>query len=509
MSILHANLTILDAIAHPRLFRPWFKDEASWIAWRTFLAALFALPMSDAELAIFSTCTGRTDPPSRQAREAWLCVGRRGGKSLALAALAVFVGCFGDFRKYVVPGESLKIPVLAADREQAGVIANYCRAMLTEIPMLRKMLKRALADSFELTNGLTISVQTASFRGARGFTAPLVLCDEIAFWYSEDSGSANPDTEILRALRPSLGTIPNSMLICASSPYAKKGALYDAFKRYYGQAGDVLAWKAPTWVMHPPDAKLQGDIDDAYASDPEAASAEWGAEFRSDISSFIQREVVETAIDRGVYERPWQPGKRYRAFCDPSGGSSDSFTLAVAHHEKDAVILDCTRDIKAPFVPTEAVAQIAATLKSYRLFSVVGDKYAAQWTVDAFRQAGVTYNHSKLSRSEIYAELLPALNAGKVRLLDMPRAVSQICNLERRTARGGRDSIDHPPGAHDDLANSIAGVATLVSERSLPREGSEPLDVFFSRMNPENYRYDPATGRHRFQPPTVWTPWGT
>jgi hypothetical protein len=107
MSILHANLTILDAIAHPRLFRPWFKDEASWSAWRAFLAAVFALPMSDAELAIFAACTGRTDPPSRQAREAWLCVGRRGGKSLALAALAVFVGCFGDFRQFIVPGESL------------------------------------------------------------------------------------------------------------------------------------------------------------------------------------------------------------------------------------------------------------------------------------------------------------------------------------------------------------------------------------------------------------------
>jgi hypothetical protein len=36
--------------------------------------------------------------------------------------------------------------------------------------------------------------------------------------------------------------------------------------------------------------------------------------------------------------------------------------------------------------------------------------------------------------------------------------------LERRTARGGKDSIDHAPNAYDDLANSVAGVvAALLS----------------------------------------------
>jgi hypothetical protein len=34
----------------------------------------------------------------------------------------------------------------------------------------------------------------------------------------------------------------------------------------------------------------------------------------------------------------------------------------------------------------------------------------------------------------------------------------ELCGLERKTARSGRDSIDHVPGGHDDLANSVAGV---------------------------------------------------
>ena len=58
---------------------------------------------------------------------------------------------------------------------------------------------------------------------------------------------------------------------------------------------------------------------------------------------------------------------------------------------------------------------------------------------------------------ELYAALLPALNSGRVELLDHPRLVAQLCGLERRTAWGGRDSIDHGPGGHDDVANAVAG----------------------------------------------------
>ncbi len=198
MSILHANLTIIDAIEHPKLFLPWFKDRKSWAAWRAFLASLYGLPMSADELATYRACTGRTDPPTAQAREAWVCVGRRGGKSLTLAALAVSVGCFSDFRKYIVPGERLMISVPAADRRQANAIVGYVRAMLTAIPMLKKTLIREVADSFELSNGLTIEITTASFRTARGFTAPLILCDEIAFWMSSEL-SANPDNKFCAA----------------------------------------------------------------------------------------------------------------------------------------------------------------------------------------------------------------------------------------------------------------------------------------------------------------------
>ena len=49
------------------------------------------------------------------------------------------------------------------------------------------------------------------------------------------------------------------------------------------------------------------------------------------------------------------------------------------------------------------------------------------------------------------------INSGACDLLENDRLTQQLVGLERRTARGGRDSIDHPPGAHDDVANAVAG----------------------------------------------------
>jgi hypothetical protein len=40
--------------------------------------------------------------------------------------------------------------------------------------------------------------------------------------------------------------------------------------------------------------------------------------------------VVEAAVVQGRFELPPTPGGVYVAFVDPSGGSSDSMTLAIA-----------------------------------------------------------------------------------------------------------------------------------------------------------------------------------
>jgi hypothetical protein len=149
---------------------------------------------------------------------------------------------------------------------------------------------------------------------------------------------------------------------------------------------------------------------------------------------------------------------RYYGFVDPSGGSADSMTLAVGHKEGDVVVLDALRERKPAFSPEDVVSEFAELLKSYRITKITGDRYAGDWPRERFREHGVSYEPAQKPKSDLYRDLLPAINSRKLDLLDHPRLLTQLVGLERRTARGGRDSIDHAPGAHDDLANAVAGL---------------------------------------------------
>jgi hypothetical protein len=152
----------------------------------------------------------------------------------------------------------------------------------------------------------------------------------LAFWRSDES--ANPDAEILHAVRPTLGT-SGGPLIGISSPYARRGALWETFRKHYGAEGDpaILVAKGASRDFNP--ELPQSVVDRALERDPLANSAEYLAEFRTDVESLLTQEAVQACIDPGVRERAPDTKYVYTAFVDPSGGSSDSMTLAIAHKE--------------------------------------------------------------------------------------------------------------------------------------------------------------------------------
>jgi hypothetical protein len=460
------TLSILEAMDHPDIWRPWFRDAATWAPWRAFLAAMFGLPMSEADLDLFRECTGREAPPSGGSTEAWLVVGRRGGKSMILAVIACYLACFRDYRAYLSPGEVGTIKVIATDRKQAKVIHRYCRALLTKVPAFAQLIDRDTGDALELVNSVTIEIATASFRSVRGFTVIAALCDEIAYWRSEET-SANPDAEIIAALRPAMATIPGAFLLAASSPYARRGELYQAYRRYYARDdAEALVWQAPTRTMNP--TVRQSFIDEQTDKDPSKAAAEYGAQFRVDIEGFVSREVVDAAVVLGRHELPPDPHVRYFGFVDSSGSGQDSMTMAISHRDKDGTaILDLLRERRPPFSPASVTTEFCGNLKAYGIKSVRGDAYGLEWVAERFRKNGIAYVKSELPKSGIYQEMLAPLNSGRVELLDDPRLIQQLCGLERRTARGtGKDSIDHAPGAHDDVANAAAGAIWLASSQA-------------------------------------------
>jgi hypothetical protein len=181
----------------------------------------------------------------------------------------------------------------------------------------------------------------------------------------------------------------------------------------------------------------------------------------------VSREVVKGCVDAGVYERLPVERTQYFAFVDPAGGSGqDSMTLAISHREQNTVVLDAVREWRPWFNPAVVISEASQLLKSYRIRKVVGDHYAGEWCRTPFREAGRTYEVSAHNKGDLYINFLSLLNAARVRLLDHQRLIGQLCSLERRTSRGGRDSMDHPQGGHDDICNAVAGAVGLAKKGS-------------------------------------------
>jgi hypothetical protein len=450
------GVSIVEAMDSPTLFQG-LLDGPSWEPWRTLMTCLWGLPLSDEQLVTYRHHTHRQTPPTEPFRSANLVIGRRGGKSRALALIACYLAVVIDHTPHLVPGETPVIAVIAADRKQARIILNYIVGTLRHVPALAALIQDEGAESVQLSNRVSIEVQTGSIGAPRGRTYISVLADEIAFW-STDGDSASPDVEIINAVRPGLTSIPYSLLLIASSPYAKRGVLYTNYSKYFGKDdAKMLVWQGTTEEMN---STLIGDplIEEMYREDPERASAEHGALFRSDIVQFITREAVEDCLSRGIKELPPFPGMAAVGFVDPSGGSADSMTLGIAYMAEDGTaMLAAVREVVPPFSPDDVAKEFATLLKSYGITRVTGDAYSGEWCRERLAVHGIGYDVSKKSKSVIYTEFLPALNGKRVRLLDIPRLIGQAVGLERRTSRGGRDSVDHAPGGRDDVINAAAG----------------------------------------------------
>jgi hypothetical protein len=395
----------------------------------------------------------------------WL-LGRGAGKSLGVAVLIIWLATRTTWRG--APGERLYAGIFAPDRKQARVTFRYVVGLLKSVPELAALIERETTESVDLRNSVTIEVITASRAAPRGRSYCAAVVEEASFLPQGDS--ANPDTELLAALRPALARVPGSVLAVVSSTYARRGITWDA-ERKYGESAppDVLYERAPTLAYNPTFDRAA--IEKAYETDPAAAAAEYGSEFRSDVESFVSREVVQAATVAGRYELPPEAGITYAGFIDPSGGSADSFCLAIGYQDdEDRVVVAAVRERKPPFAPDGVVAEFAALLASYRVKRIQGDRYAGMWPRSAFDRHGITYDVADRAKSDLYRDALPLLNSGRLELLDLPRLEMQLVGLERRTSRGGRDVIDHAPSAHDDLANVVLGLAATVAAKPPARK---------------------------------------
>ena len=440
-----------------------------WAAWRAILKAAFALPLTPEELETFRRLTGREIPPTRQVSELWFCVGRRGGKSTIAALVALYQAIRFDPRSYAKEGELVTVPMIAPKRDQVRVLLGHLRSFC-RVPELRQYVARSdLKETVVLKNGITIEISTASSAGVRGYTSPCAVADEVAHW--ADEGSSDPAEEILSAVKPTMGTVPNAMLLALSNPHAPRGPLFDAVETFYGKPDDdVLVVVADTLSLHP--SFNPAVIKRAYTMDAVRASAEYGSagtiQFRQHQQALLDREPLDAAIVGGRYELPPVQGVRYFAWIDAAQGgrSGDSFSLSIAHNESGIAVQDLLIGRDPPFNPLALlVDEFIPALKRYNIRAAVGDHVSSGFVEATLRAHGLRFEAAAKSKSDLYLQVLNLINSGAAQLLDHAGQRLQFLSLQRFATGGGRDRIDHPRGkqAHDDLCNSGAGALVLAS----------------------------------------------
>jgi hypothetical protein len=441
----------------PALFGSTFSGP-TFAAWRTVAKILDGLPLDEPEMKLYRAITGREAAPTEAFSEAYLIKPRRAGGTLFAAAVGLHAA-LDDYTARLGPGEVATVAMIASDRKQARQLMNYVRGLIGQSPLIEAEVITRTQETISFAHRVQLEVHTTSFRSTRGYSYAAVVLDELAFF--RDDLSANPDVELVRAVRPGLANL-KGRLLGLSSPHSRRGHLYAMYREHFGKPSSTLVIQAGGPTLNP--TIDEGVAAKAREEDPVAARSEWDAQFREDISQYLPDAVIDAAVISGRLELPWRRDVRntYVAFCDPSGGAHDAMTMAIAHKEPgtraEHCILDQLHVAVAPFEPEEVASRFAAVLQRFDIHHLIGDRYGAEWVVSAFRRTSVRYEHSSLDKSEIYSEVLPLFTQKRVELLDDPRLLTELRLLERRPRAGGRgDAIDHPPRAHDDIANAACG----------------------------------------------------
>jgi hypothetical protein len=449
-------VNIIEFVRNPKLINGNLSPYQE-----TALRLLYGLDLSSEQKEIAEQALGTDSHVQGDYAEATFICGRRSGKGDRLGAnIAVYEATMGGHEKYLAPGERGYIVLMTPSKRQAYELKNYIMAKIEGSELLSQMIASVNAEEIALTNRITITIFPCSFRHVRGFSIPVAILDEFAFFRVE---GVNVDKTVVDAIRPAMATFPRARLIKTSTPYAKAGELYKDFSQRH-KRGDLLVFQATTWEMNPSIPKEFLELE--KERDPEFFEREYAAQFTDTISNAFTREAVEACVMPGRYELPYTKDFRYFAGVDPAGGGDCEFTLSICHCEKtfgirnDIIVQDCLRAYRSKR-PEDVVAEMVRTLAAYHVTKVVGDRYSGEWVRQAFHDRGVTYQVSEFSASEAFLELLPKINQGSIQLLDDRHQTAQLIALERIKSKTGRDTLSHPDGGHDDRANALAIASTL------------------------------------------------
>ena len=431
-------------------------DKSLSVAQRMSLKAVYGLPLTAAELAIYQKTTGLPEYIPREWQETTFILSRRAGKSDKLASnIALYEACAREHKLSV--GETGIVMIVSSElKRQSKIVFQYCLGKLERSKVLRRLIKNVTSDEISLVNGVSIQVFPCNQARIRGASLICFVGDECAFWKHEGKSI---DKEVLDAARPGL-SFPKSKMVKISSPWMMRGEVYNDYRQYWGKRNsEVLVLQGDIFTFRPDYSAKK--LEAARRRDPVAFEQEWLARFRTDLSAMYDPAMIDRALnpDRPM-ELPFRATKGSRAaFVDVAGGGGrDSYAIAIGRIENDRVIVEVVRSRAPKFNPEEVTKEYCELLKTYKIDTVTGDKFSGDWASNAFEKFGIRYERAEKTKSEFYLEAESAFNTGRVEIPEREVLVSQLKSLVRKARSGGKDSVDTDGGIPEDEANVVCGL---------------------------------------------------
>jgi hypothetical protein len=385
--------------------------------------------------------------------------GRRAGKSSTLCRLAVTEALYGKHK--IPPGDVGVVAFISTTRDEAAQRLRTIEAILGALGVKY----RRSGDAIELDGRpVVFKCFTASVAGVSGFTAILVVADEVAKWRDADTG-ANPATEVLASVRPTMATQPEARIVLSSSPMATLDAHYDAFEQ--GDNVMQIVTHAPTWVANP-------TLTEADTRALESDEATWKREYAAIPMTELESSLFTDAMLTGATRKEPamlepEPELSYAAAMDPAtrvnawtlAVSTSRFTAEGLLKKSIARVQEWRGSKSAPLSPDQVLREIAAICGPYRVRHVTTDQWSGDAMRDIARRHGIHLLEdvaTQMRKSELYEGLRTRIVDGQIELPPDPQVKVDLLAVRRKITRAGPTiELGHSPdGRHADYAPAIA-----------------------------------------------------
>jgi len=419
--------------------------------------------------------------PKNKYYELLMIIGRKGGKSVRAAKIALFfvykMIADDEFKKLfrLVPDQPVYILVVSVTKDQAeNIIMEYVKSFAKRSWYLRHFIssRRPKKDTMIFDGNIVVKAQGSSSRAMRGYPCLVVIFDEIGH-FVDTKGNAS-STAVYNAMVPNIAIFGDQgRIIGLTTPGAKSGITFELYtQKQQGGLPGTLVIKKPTWEMNPLISKEF--LAREKEKNPYTYDCEYGAEFYETIDAFLDPRKIDMCVTGQMNELTWLAGPwDYFITLDP-GLKHDTYSFALAHMEGKKPVIDFVTKFESqkgePVQISDVENFVYKVCEIYPVVKIGIDQHQSASTVQNLQKEGLPIEETFFSAQYIMAiyERLRRFIHGKTKAVLPPYAIliKELKMLQIRYS-GHRFAVGAPRGYTDDAADCVANILYMMTKDTI------------------------------------------